>query len=209
MRSKKYLGLFSVFQYKLIALLLFLKIIFLSFLIARETSADSCKCRFSFNAYSVDIIIISTLKCRPDPINGANYDTNQPFGCNYIYSRDLQFPAASSITYCYHKYSSQSYRGNARRATQTAHFVFFLSFLSYLGWHTLPSHATGRMIYITRINKQGLKWGRVSRVGDPALIYLPLICRVYTGSLVFTALARIITAILQINEGVMGKNEVT
>jgi len=56
---------------------------------------------------------------------------------------------------------------------------------------------------------QGLKWGRVSRVGDPALIYLPFICRVYTGSLVFTALARIITAILQINEGVMGKNEVT
>jgi len=53
-----------------------------------------------------------------------------------------------------------------------------------------------------------LKWGRVSRVGDPALIYLPFICRVYTGSLVFTALARIITAILQINEGVMGKNEV-
>ena len=32
---------------------------------------------------------------------------------------------------------------------------------------------------------------------------------IYTGSLVFTALARIITAILQINEGVMGKNEVT
>ena len=91
MRSKKYLGLFSFFQYKLIALLLFKKIIFLSFLIARETSADSCKCRFSFNAYSVDIIIISTLKCRPDPINGANYDTNQPFGCNYIYSRDLNF----------------------------------------------------------------------------------------------------------------------
>ena len=52
---------------------------------------------------------------------------------------------------------------------------------------------------------QGLKWGRVSRVGDP----VPFICRVYTGSLVFTALARIITAILQINEGVMGKNEVT
>ena len=56
---------------------------------------------------------------------------------------------------------------------------------------------------------QGLKWGRVSRVGDPALIYLPFICRVYTRSLVFTALARIITAILQINEGVMDKNEVT
>jgi len=38
---------------------------------------------------------------------------------------------------------------------------------------------------------------------------MPFICRVYTGPLVFTALARIITAILQINEGVMGKNEVT
>ena len=33
-------------------------------------------------------------------------------------------------------------------------------------------------------SNQGLKWGRVSRVGDPALIYLPFICRVYTGSLV-------------------------
>ena len=63
------------------------------------------------------------------------------------------------------------------------------------------------LVFFKRL--QGLKWGRVSRVGDPALIYLPLICRVYTGSLVFTALARIITAILQINEGVMGKNEVT
>lgn len=63
--------------------------------------------------------------------------------------------------------------------------------------------------WVTLSDTQGLKWGRVSRVGDPALIYLPFICRVYTGSLVFTALARIITAILQINEGVMGKNEVT